>query len=1443
MSSHPGQGHDYCLSSVPLPIPTKSSANLQAWRSGMGSGRFTVDGGGGSNLESGLTSYQRSEGSSTNPSNYPIDIPSHLSTFNSMPYQHLPISSDQPTGMAYQFEGPSSVPTNFGWTGHQDGLNFASVPSSPVIGFGAPHFGEHQAHHQLRADTIQIEHNGNNRHRSLITSRKPGDQRSDPQISLENYHQPAMNMTHSLAVANSSLVGSAPAGSHIDTRAMRNSTQEDSWDSRSHSLATGTTSSSADTRSITIASSLLVPPHQSKTRPQRGHSVTINTAGSKSDGERSTNHSTNSMSPYPRVAIPSDEGRIPVSSQKLAASILLPPLQELHQLNGGRNIHPTSTVTSAYPLPNGMNSMGSNGSVTDNKRVKSSWYPLPDHGPSPSPQSSTGASFSTCTSPSSPYSSSWLGIRDSRNNSFSSHMSSRLPLGVDSWHMDQLTESPTSPSMTETAYPSSLWKMCGLAQQSVSTAGDTLDQVIQRMREMGLDEDEIRLRLGGNWNVKDTEDEEDDHSDHTANDGTEPGISKKNGQRKDEKAEKDVGGHKSENATCTKSSNDSMGYPVTSTTDEHKSVLSNSSSSVREPSIERGRRTRNPNRTVSYLDAALQGDSDVPIEMEWRAHSRSRSRPPETTNMDWRQASRSRSRQPVRLLDVSEAPHDNEVIRGGFMNSHLYKPGKALEGVRETSPAGSSLNSSNDFYTLFTDCDSSPSILGSIEDKSEQVSEHDTQQINQSSYHYPQGLFDKSIDHLHNANDALAGSSGFEFSMGSGLMNPHQHRISQLDSGIIGLPTTPSHSTLLGSIPGLTEDFAEVANAHAEYGSIPRLVRKTSFDETLIQHHVSSKLKRQSYRAARHPHDQESGVARGLDVSGAAIRNSNSSHPRPNTATDGGRRHHMGLPPQDMTRQDSTTGYTAQNTLTSAFDSGSNSISNNLEEYLSHLNSVSANSDEVPCSLPVPTSLPLANEVMGFDYLTPSAFQAQASKTGSGPSNSSQENLNGSTRIPNNSLASTSFRGLTHSGLLDSSFGGATVSTLNSPLLMNSLSDYDMLVRFSQSLDDQGMNTNYGSLDQSNREPLNLLDQAYRTSGSDQSDIRTSVGISAQALVGLSENRPLLTRESVHPITINPAQLHPTPLRYSPTQSGNPQTTNRDGVRSLIYPSSGYGPDSSSIISSDSSDSSRTSSMSSSTITGYQPPMTQQHLHASARSSEITSKSSTTPSAIPTTGVEAFSTSATGSIDSSPATSIVVSSPVSWNEHDAPERQNFSGGRSSHASTIGQARQRSKQIPYGLNLNGTSSTGNVLLKAADEHDGNKSKLVTENGTGFEKTSVSYSLKQESCDQRSIITTTEPSKPQKNNSGNERQSSSTAASQCLNCETTITPLWRRNGEGKPLCNACGLFLNLHGIPRPAALKTDVIKRRNRGRNGERTGGSKKPTKPKAPMNDPIHSKIF
>ncbi|KAL7773725.1 hypothetical protein CFE70_003692 [Pyrenophora teres f. teres 0-1] len=92
-------------------------------------------------------------------------------------------------------------------------------------------------------------------------------------------------------------------------------------------------------------------------------------------------------------------------------------------------------------------------------------------------------------------------------------------------------------------------------------------------------------------------------------------------------------------------------------------------------------------------------------------------------------------------------------------------------------------------------------------------------------------------------------------------------------------------------------------------------------------------------------------------------------------------------------------------------------------------------------------------------------------------------------------------------------------------------------------------------------------------------------------------------------------------------------------------------------------------------------------------------------------------------------------------------------------------------------------------------------------------------------------------------GGSKQGEGGAPTTCTNCFTQTTPLWRRNPEGHPLCNACGLFLKLHGVVRPLSLKTDVIKKRNRGSGNAPVGtASTRSSKKSSRKNSIAHTPV-
>ncbi|XP_035258247.1 transcription factor GATA-3-like isoform X1 [Anguilla anguilla] len=59
----------------------------------------------------------------------------------------------------------------------------------------------------------------------------------------------------------------------------------------------------------------------------------------------------------------------------------------------------------------------------------------------------------------------------------------------------------------------------------------------------------------------------------------------------------------------------------------------------------------------------------------------------------------------------------------------------------------------------------------------------------------------------------------------------------------------------------------------------------------------------------------------------------------------------------------------------------------------------------------------------------------------------------------------------------------------------------------------------------------------------------------------------------------------------------------------------------------------------------------------------------------------------------------------------------------------------------------------------------------------------------------------------------------AGTACANCQTSTTTLWRRNANGDPVCNACGLYFKLHNINRPLTMKKEGIQTRNRKMSGK------------------------
>ncbi|CAI2351609.1 unnamed protein product [Caenorhabditis sp. 36 PRJEB53466] len=63
-----------------------------------------------------------------------------------------------------------------------------------------------------------------------------------------------------------------------------------------------------------------------------------------------------------------------------------------------------------------------------------------------------------------------------------------------------------------------------------------------------------------------------------------------------------------------------------------------------------------------------------------------------------------------------------------------------------------------------------------------------------------------------------------------------------------------------------------------------------------------------------------------------------------------------------------------------------------------------------------------------------------------------------------------------------------------------------------------------------------------------------------------------------------------------------------------------------------------------------------------------------------------------------------------------------------------------------------------------------------------------------------------------------------AARCSNCHTNKTTAWRRDAEGKLVCNPCGLYYRLHKVRRPIEMRKNHIQQRYRRKNKEKDGAA-------------------
>ena len=210
-----------------------------------------------------------------------------------------------------------------------------------------------------------------------------------------------------------------------------------------------------------------------------------------------------------------------------------------------------------------------------------------------------------------------------------------------------------------------------------------------------------------------------------------------------------------------------------------------------------------------------------PMDIDWRAASRSRSR----MTMDWRAQSRSRSRSafPSKMFAQGNEQHAHNLLaQGSSYNSQT--------GVHMPPPSGSWNRPNSNPNSVAADLSRSHPHA-SVHAQSLHTSTNGSGSLPKDISHPSSGSHSGSYD----LAQALNATAGFDFFAQSAPVNQHgqlQHLAMALTS-----PNRPHAPNLPGiNGPGLYAETEE--NFHPQYGFLPRRVRKTSFDHTVRTNEV-----------------------------------------------------------------------------------------------------------------------------------------------------------------------------------------------------------------------------------------------------------------------------------------------------------------------------------------------------------------------------------------------------------------------------------------------------------------------------------------------------------------------------------------------------------------------------------------------------------------------------